>query len=384
MSLMKPLSAAALLALLAFLAQPATLALAQSTTAKGIGSVRYSSAPTARDRGDALRAAKVNALERWFAETNSAQYENWQRAKDRIVADLDSYFLSTTVLTEDDDINLRELRVVIRGELNTARLSNMLRDTSAVASGPAGDRSMLTFVFVSREQAAIKSYEARVHERTDTSSSADVGVDRSHAGAEGEAISRRSIETSESESATFSASTKTSDSVTHGGSVTRQADKVSWRVANSAEINSVVTGIFTNAGFEVVEAEYLEYETDGLLSVQALKDDYSTGDDLSPATMRNAVKGVQSVGGRYLALGTLDGGMRDIDSATGLQRVYVTVLAKVLDVSGRFPRTVSSVGPKQYAGLGPTEMVAKTNALSQAAEAAAQQLMHELNARGVR
>ena len=84
----------------------------------------------------------------------------------------------------------------------------------------------------------------------------------------------------------------------------------------------------------------------------------------------------------YLALGTLDVGMKSKDPATGLVRVNVTVTGKVLDVSGRFPKTASSVGPVQIAGLGPNPTVARTNALSKAAETAARQLSDELNAKG--
>ena len=57
---------------------------------------------------------------------------------------------------------------------------------------------------------------------------------------------------------------------------------------------------------------------------------------------------------------------------------------KVLDVSGRFPKTVSSVGPVQFAGLGNTETVARNNALTLAAEKAAQTMVDELNVRAVR
>ena len=166
------------------------------------------------------------------------------------------------------------------------------------------------------------------------------------------------------------------------GSTTTKADVVKWEITRSANINSVMSGIFTNAGYEVIEAEYLEEESGGLVNLQAIRDDYQTGDDLSSETKRNFAKGVRSVDIPYLALGTLDVGMQSIDPVSGLVRVYVTVSGKVLDVSGRFPKTASSVGPVQIAGLGPDETVARTNALILAAETAAHQLTDELNAKG--
>jgi hypothetical protein len=60
------------------------------------------------------------------------------------------------------------------------------------------------------------------------------------------------------------------------------------------------------------------------------------------------------------------------------------VSGQVLDLSGRFPRKVSSVGPVQFSGMGRDESIARVNALTKAAESAGQQLMNELNAKGVK
>jgi hypothetical protein len=83
-------------------------------------------------------------------------------------------------------------------------------------------------------------------------------------------------------------------------------------------------------------------------------------------------------------MGTLDVGLSDTDPATGNIRVYVTVTGKVLDLQGRFPRTVSSVGPIQFSGLGPNESVARSNALRLASESAAQQIADEMSLRSIR
>jgi hypothetical protein len=44
--------------------------------------------------------------------------------------------------------------------------------------------------------------------------------------------------------------------------------------------------------------------------------------------------------------------------------VAVTVNAKLLDISQTIPDTLASVGPVQYAGVGPTEDEARNNASS--------------------
>jgi len=131
-------------------------------------------------------------------------------------------------------------------------------------------------------------------------------------------------------------------------------------------------------------AEYVEGESRGLLSIERIRKDFSTGNDLAPATLRDTANGIRAANIPYIAVGTLDVGMRDRDPASGNTRVFVTVTGKVLDVTGRFPRTVSSVGPVQFSGTGPNETVARTNALQLAAEKAAQQMINELNVKAVR
>ena len=173
-------------------------------------------------------------------------------------------------------------------------------------------------------------------------------------------------------------------SVTSGGSTTARSDNISWKVANAAEVNTAMTGAFSAAGYEVVEAEYVEGESRGLLSIERIRKDFSTGNDLSAATLRDTANGIRAANIPYIAVGTLDVGMRDRDPASGNTRVFVTVTGKVLDVTGRFPRTVSSVGPVQFSGTGPNETVARTNALQLAAEKAAQQMINELNVKAVR
>jgi hypothetical protein len=76
--------------------------------------------------------------------------------------------------------------------------------------------------------------------------------------------------------------------------------------------------------------------------------------------------------------------MADKDPATGLMRVSVTVNGKILDISQTIPDTIASVGPVQYAGMGPTEDEARTNALRLAANNAAHELTSQITNIGVR
>jgi hypothetical protein len=144
-----------------------------------------------------------------------------------------------------------------------------------------------------------------------------------------------------------------------------------------------MTGVFADAGYDVVEADQVEGASNGLLNIDQIRGAYGHGDDLPSKLTHDATQGVQQAGIGLFALGTLDVGMQDIDPVSGNTRVYVTVTGKVYNVQGRFARTLSSVGPVQYAGLGPDASVARTNALKIAAQKAAQQMVDELNNKGL-
>lgn len=351
---------------------------AQALTSKGTATVTFDGKLTAAVKERALQEAKVNALDRYIAQTDTAKSRNYERTRPQLVASINSYVLDATVLSEEGDIKSGRYTVAIRAEINGPGLENALVGSSAVASAPTDQKSLMTFVFVAREQGTVQSFDDKVYKRVDAGTTGSANASVQHSGKDSEHITGSSVATSEKESASGSYQGNVSATVTTGGSTTAKADAIAWDVSSADDINSVMTGAFTAAGYEVVEAEYVDQ-----LDVDSIRKAYGSGDDLSPAVLQGAVRGVRAAGAfRYFAVGKLDVGMRDKDPASGLTRVYVTVSGKVLDVSGAYPKTVSSVGPEQFAGLGPSQTVARTNALQLAASAAAERLIGALNVRG--
>ncbi len=345
----------------------ATHAIAQSVSSRGMATTTYGFSLDPASRRQAMDKAALNALEAWVAETGAAKVKLFDKHRSEFAGNIGRYVLSSTILSEQQDKKAKTYTVVIRAEINSTLVQAVLDDGSATANTSSGNRSLLTFVFVARSQDSVQSFDDKVYKRVDATKTYDEKT------REGESFRRSSINTSGSRTETNSVA------VTTGGSVTRKSDNVTWKVANAGEVNTAMSGVFSAAGYEVVEAEYVEGESRGLLKIANIRKDFGTGNDLQPQTLRNTADGVRAAGIPYLAYGTLDVGMRDRDPASGNIRVHVTVTGKVLDLSGRFPRTVTSVGPKQYAGIGPDESVARTNALREAAEQAAQQMTNELN-----
>ena len=369
-----PLIRTTLLAVLAiaFSLLPAPPASAQTVSARGTGSASFGMRLTADTRAQALEKAKANALEAYIAESGPAKLRLFEARRTELLGQIDRYVLSSVVLSDNEDRKAKTYTVTVRAEINATLLQVSLDSGAAVASAAPAQKSMLTFLFMARSQDSVQSFQDREYRRADASTS------YSESTREGDSFSGNAIGTSGNINRSGSVATTT------GGSTTQRSDKIEWKVSNAAEVNTVMTGAFSAAGYEVVEAEYIEGESRGLLSIERIRKDFSTGDDLSAETLRNTANGVRAADIPYIAVGTLDVGMAGRDPASGNVRVFVTVTGKVLDVTGRFPRTVSSVGPVQYAGLGPNETVARTNALREAAEQASQQMINELNIKAVR
>lgn len=349
------------------------IANAKMVSAKGMATVAYSGwSLGASERQTALTKAKVNALQRYIADSNDAMSRMFEAREAQFTASINNYVLDATVLSEQQDKSAKTYTVVIRADIDADRLTNDLGSGAASASDVATNaHETITFLFVARQQASVQSFDARVYQRTDTHNGMSHNTD------EGESIHAHNVGTTASETR------DTVSATTTGGSVTRKADKVDWQLANADQINTIVTGVFSNAGYDVVDASQVQGASNGLLNVTAIQQAYSHGNDLPPTIQVDATRGVQQAGVRYFALGTLDIGLPSTDPVSGNQRDYVTVTAKLYDVSGRFARTVASIGPVQFAGLGPDPSIAQTNALQQAAKQVAQQMVDQLNNKGI-
>ncbi|MGN6227034.1 MAG: hypothetical protein ACTHNM_06350 [Dyella sp.] len=347
-------------------------AIAQTVSEKGMGSATYGWRLSPADRQAAIQKAEMNAIERYVADTDAARSRIFDEKRGELATHVGDYILGTTVIDEQTDKSTKSYNVVIRADINGTRLLNDLGGGSSSSTDMAKQQhAMLTFLFVARSQASVQSFDAKVYKRADVDSSS------AKKAREGESIKAASVGTSDN------LDEHSSIAVTTGGSTTRKADKVEWTINPASEINTVMTGKFADAGYDVIEADQVEGASNGLLNIQAVQDAYSHGNDLPPAMARNATQGVRTAGIGLFALGTLDVGMQDVDPVSGNTRVFVTVTGKVYDVSGRFARTLSSVGPVQFAGLGPDATVARTNALKNAAQMAAQQMVDELTNKGV-
>lgn len=313
---------------------------------KGTGTVTYSElTPAVKDR--AYQSAQVSAVERYFAERGEAESENFETIQDKVQENLEKFILSTIVINEQDQPSLRKYSVVVRIDLNEAKLRNTLRSSSTVNRASGGQKSPLVFIFVGRETSSVRSFDEKVFKRVDV---AEKG---------GKSDVSLQVET--------------------GGSTTRKSAEISYKLLPMSNHTGSITSVFSQGGFSVVDSA----DALGDKEYQAATKEFSKGSDLSNVTKRAINGQLKAKNIPYLVLATLDVGAPSQDDATGMRRVGVTVTARVLDLTGPLPTEAASVPAVQYYGIAPDDQSAITKALKDGATAAAREVVSRLNAKGV-
>ena len=109
----------------------------------------------------------------------------------------------------------------------------------------------------------------------------------------------------------------------------------------------------------------------------------ATSDQLPGDLRKSAFTAAKNCQVNTFATGTLDVGFPITDPVTGQPRVTVSVRVQMYDISGMIPKSLASVAPIQYAGLGSDPDVARRNALNAAATEAAKEISNQLKSRGM-
>jgi hypothetical protein len=349
---------------------------AELVKVKGKGEIVYKSNILKAGQGSAeeraaITEAKKNALTRYAAGFDSARFELYKRIETDVLANIDQYVTDYTQLDQEVDKTSKRYTVVIEASINSTLIENAIQKRSngtvTAAGATSADKaggSYMTFVFVARELASRKEFDAK---RT-----AVEMKETSEAGRQKQAVAEdgQSAETSLDKSSVVKHTT--------GGNTEIKANELTYRVTTVTEVDNAVNSVLTKASYEVVDP------VDAGLDVASFKGDFSGGNDISPATRSAAVKGCKEKEIAYLAIANMDVGMPEKDEATGLTRVFVTVTAKVSDLTPKFPKTVASIAGKPFAGLGSNPQVAKQNALNEAATRSASELVDQLRMKAIK
>ena len=349
---------------------------AELVKVKGKGEIVYKSNIFKQGQGSdeeraAITEAKKNALTRYAADFDSARFELFKKIEPDVLANIDQYVTDYTQIDSQVDKSSKRYTVVIEASINTTLIENAISKSSVanapVAAGAAPAKaggSYMTFVFVARELASRKDFDAK-RTTVDINESSSAGAQKNKI-----AEDAQSAETSVDKTSVVKQTT--------GGNVETKAEELAYRVTTVTEVDNAVNSVLTKANYEVVDP------VDAGLDVTSFKNDFSSGSDISPTTRSSAIKNCREKEIRYIAIANMDVGLPEKDEASGLTRIYVTVTAKVTDISSKFPKTIASIAGNPYAGLGSNQQVAKQNALNEAAMRSASELVDQLRMKGVK
>jgi hypothetical protein len=331
---------------------------------KGQGSVAYSGKNKPKDEiaRVAIIEAKKDALQRYVARFNTARRANYEKVAAEIQRRLEDVVPNANLLDEGHLANANLWSVIIEAGIDDNLIEQIIQTNSVKERAGAGGKSesYITFVFVARELEGAVSFDEK---RTVVANAETEKRAATATGGEGDAVSVSNKSGSTSVSQT-------------GGSTERKAEQRKYRVFTVGEVDAAVNNVLTTAGYEIVSA------VDADLKIGDFKRDYETG-DIQPGTRREAVKTARENEISYLGTASMDVGLPQKDPATGMFRVYITVNSQVSDLRKRLPKTVASIAGKAYAGLGPDEQVARTNALNTAAREMSAELVDQLRLKAV-
>ena len=360
-----------LLVLVVLGALVATAGMSAAKEYKGQSVVAYtslfSSKPSDKTKHEAIEKAKRSAWENYTSSFSMARQKAYKNMETEFTGQLDQYIVDYTILGDKLDKDNKTYSIVLRAKINESAVEAKLSSTSAAGEYQAsGDGSYFSFIFVAREAAEVKSFDAR-------KTSITKNEKKSMATEKSSASSTQMVAGQSSKSMQKSQS---------GGSTVKKADKINYAVTSPQDINAAMNEILSPAGFEVVDYVDVQAECGGA-ELQIIKEEFGDNYEISSQTRRSAIKGARDCEVSYFAVGTLDVGMQDTDPVSGLARVYVSVNAQVWNIEKRLPKKVAAVNSNPFAGLGPDQTVAKKNALKLAATEAAKAITDQLNAKSL-
>lgn len=327
----------------------------------------FSSEPSAEIKNEAIEQARLAAWKKYVAKMSGATKDMYLSRQDMFLNNLSDYVVEVIILDDQLDKKAKKYSVMVRASIDESAVSSVLRSSSAAASQGTGEGSLFSFVFVSRE---VENQRQFLDKKTNISKSEAVAASETKVAVSGNNVSESTDDSSFSKTTT-------------GGSVERKADKITYKVASSQDINAAMSNVLSTAGFEIVEYDDVVSECGGT-EREVIMEEFSVSDDMSRDTRKGAVDGNRECEVTLFAAGTLDIGLSDIDPVSGNKRVYVSARAQVWNLEKKLPKKVASVGPVQYSGLGPDAKVAMRNALNLAAKEAANEIVAILNSKGIR
>ena len=354
--------------------------LSQTVTEKGIGTVKLDRS-TCRDGQPVDRKKQLNAIEKaktsaWVKYTSTFSSDKMQalnKVGNSFV--LNDYIIDYVVLSSDCSKKDRAFTVIIRVNINEAKLNNILRSSSGSSQNQQNLQGQgIVVLVVPRKTTEAQSFDARVTRQSMTKKSLEAD----------ELIASDENSTSITESSTQR------ESVTTGGSTSTKATKRTYEIGDINDANAQINNVLAPLGMRTFNAARLEsmaqrYGYEPFLNEVLNQFSGNSGDlgaNISPQKQNEIIDIIIDVGqGRlnYFLLGTVDYSVPRDDPDTGAKKSDVLVNIQLFKIDDFFgAESVASVGPEIKSAFGETDVLAQTAALKKAFVEATNSLIFKL------
>ena len=358
--------------------------LSQTVTEKGIGTVKLDRS-TCRDGQPADRKKQLNAIEKaktsaWAKYTSTfnsekiSAYDKWF-SSDALRSPIKEFIIDYVVISSDCSKSDRTFTVVIRANINEAKLNNALRSSSGSSQTQKNLQGQgIVVLVVPRKTTEAKSFDARVTKQSMTKNSLEAD----------ELIVADENSTSITESSTQR------QSVTTGGSTSSKATQRTYEIGDINDANAQINNVLAPLGMRTFNAARLEsmaqrYGYEPFLNEVLNQFSGKAGDlgaNISPQKQNEIIDIIIDVGqGRlnYFLLGTVDYSVPRDDPDTGAKKSDVLVNIQLFRIDDFFgAESVASVGPEIKSAFGETDVLAQTAALKKAFVEATNSLIFKL------
>jgi hypothetical protein len=341
--------------------------LTEAADTKPVAMVEFSckSGKAARpeEEQEATLAVKRALIEKYIASVPDERKLVLSEKKDDLFAEPDRCLSNFVIRDEDFNKETKMLTLSAQADINTAFIDGFI-------DGPVTknlEHSQIVFIFVARRQAEVESRGPKVTTGTQQISGKEAQAEGSGGSA--------------------SETVKTSEAVTSVSSETRTADRITYVLDDNskADIDSTISGVLINRGFDVVSAANLVAASNGQFNPDELQTDFKTSSQFSLKHQIMATRVCREAGAPLLAYGTLTIGVKRTDPVNSRNTlVDVDIDAQVFDCRKPLASKVGSIGALQVEGVGADQTQAETEAIKLAAEKAATTLADQLHNRGIR
>tara|TARA_B100000925_G_C22004300_1_gene472840 strand:- start:1689 stop:2813 length:1125 start_codon:yes stop_codon:yes gene_type:complete len=354
--------------------------LSQTVTEKGIGTVKLDRS-TCRDGQPADRKKQLNAIEKakisaWekytstFTSEKISTYENLSSSSPH-----KEFIIDYVVLSSDCSKSDRTFTVVIRANINEAKLNNALRSSSGSSQTQKNLQGQgIVVLVVPRKTTEAKSFDARVTKQSMTKNSLEADE----------------IIVADENSTSITESSTQRQSVTTGGSTSSKATQRTYEIGDINDANAQINNVLAPLGMRTFNAARLEsmaqrYGYEPFLNEVLNQFSGKAGDlgaNISPQKQNEIIDIIIDVGqGRlnYFLLGTVDYSVPRDDPDTGAKKSDVLVNIQLFRIDDFFgAESVASVGPEIKSAFGETDVLAQTAALKKAFVEATNSLIFKL------